>query len=70
MTTEINPPGLQSYDISPAVLQAAAVARYGSSAQVGAPYWVDHERIRVGIWLADVDASFGADFLYAQGRFA
>lgn len=56
--------------ISPDVLQAAAESRYGPDVRASAPYWVDGERVRVGIELLGGDVSFGADFLYKQGRFA
>lgn len=58
------------WDISPDTILKAAQHRYGPDVQVSAPYWVDAQRVRVGILLAKVDVSFGADFLFQAGRFA
>jgi len=58
------------WDISPDTLLKAAQNRYGADTQVSAPYWVDAQRVRVGILLAKSDVSFGADFFFQTGRFA
>lgn len=59
------------YDISPATVEAAARLRYGNAVQVSAPYWVDSESIRVGLFLDEggMNCSFGANYRFKEGRF-
>lgn len=64
------PPTQPSWDISPETLRAAAIARFGPGVSVSAPYWVDQERVRVGVSLEGGNVSFGADYRYQTGVFA
>lgn len=64
------PAAAPGWDISPETLLKAARLRYGADTQVSAPYWVDAQRVRVGVLLAKSDVSFGADFFFQTGRFA
>lgn len=57
------------YDIRPETILKAAQEKYGLGVQVSAPYWVDHEIIRVGIGDATGNMSFGANFFYREGIF-
>lgn len=55
-----------TFDISQETLERIAKATYGEGAKVSAPYWADHERVRVGIETAD-GGSFGANFFFKEG---
>jgi hypothetical protein len=57
------------YNISHDILLAAARKRYGPTAQVSAPYWVDHEIVRVGITLDNWNFSWGSNFFYKENAF-
>jgi hypothetical protein len=57
------------YDISADTILKAAKNKYGADVQVSAPYFVDHEIVRVGIADVTGNLSFGANFFYKDGVF-
>ena len=57
------------YNIDTPTILAAAVKRFGPDIKVSAPYWVDHEIVRVSIRHTDVDVRFAANFYYKTGIF-
>ncbi len=58
-----------NYDISPDTIRQAARRKFGDQVEVSPPYWVDEERVRVGVALADGNISFGASYNYKEARF-
>ena len=57
------------FSIDPRTLRHAAREKYGDDLEeVGNPYFVDHETVRVGILLKD-GQSFGASYYYKEGVF-
>jgi hypothetical protein len=58
-----------NYDISPDTIRKAAQRAFGDQVQVSPPYWVDEERVRVGVALEGGNISFGANYDYRTGHF-
>jgi len=56
------------FDIDPETLKKAAQAKWKESVELSAPYWVDHEIVRVMV-LSSHGYSFGANFYYKEGIF-
>ena len=62
------------YDISPEILLAAALVKYGAGVKVSPAFFAGDGYVRVGIQLNDPEtgeegASFGANFWYKEGVF-
>ena len=60
----------KDYDISITTLRKAVNERYGEDYGFSDPLWVDHERVRLGIYNMETDVAFGADFYFKTGKFA
>lgn len=60
----------KDYDISVTTLRKAVSERYGEDYGFSDPVWVDHERVRVGIYNTETDVAFGADFFFKTGKFS
>ncbi len=60
----------QSYDISVTTLRKAVNERYGEAYGFSDPLWVDHERVRLGIYCTKegAETAFGADFYFKTGK--
>lgn len=59
------------YSLAEEDILNAAKKRFGLNVTVSAPYWIDLEAgtVRVGIYLAAQETSFGADFYFKEGKF-
>lgn len=55
------------FNCDPKTLMDAAKKKYGDDVQISAPYWVDHEILRIGV--ESGGACFGANFHYREGVF-
>lgn len=65
---EVAAVALPRWDISPSTLAKAAHERYGQEVEVSAPHWVDGRSVRVVV--TQQGASFAAEYLFKEGRFA
>lgn len=63
-------PTPKDYDISITTLRKAVNERYGPDYGFSDPLWVDHERVRIGVYNTATDVAFGADFYFKTGKFA
>jgi hypothetical protein len=57
------------YDISKETLEAQALRQFGPEAKIGEPYMVDDQCIRVGIYWASSEVSYGINYFYKEGVF-
>jgi hypothetical protein len=62
-------PDFKQYDISEETLNSKARVQYGDDVKVSAPYWVDSETVRCGIWFPNSEVAYGVSYFYKEGIF-
>lgn len=57
------------YNIDTPTILAAAIKKYGPDIKVSAPYWANHEIVRVSIHHKTTNIKFAANYYYKTGIF-